>query len=129
MHRNVVICTNWQPWIPRKTVSVLCTGIFCLSKFHNRGNHLTKPISQCFNRASHLHLLSHSFSTTLLTVMRWQCCLSKVTVILSHSRPTAVAFASIFALDLFSEDDTAMVTNNKHEGETHDTCRNISVST
>lgn len=52
-----------------------------------------------FNRASHLHLPSHSFSTTLLIAMCWQCCLSEVIVTLSHAAAHAVAFPAISVSD------------------------------
>lgn len=76
-----------------------------------------------FNRSSHLHLLSHSFSTTLLIVMCWQCCLSKVVVTLSHVVAPAEAFPAMSVLDSLVWNSSVLratwtwVTNEKCEGE------------
>lgn len=59
--------------------------------------HHTMLTQHWFNRASHLHLLSHSVSTTPLIVMCWQCCLSKVIVTLSHVGAPAAAFPAIYS--------------------------------
>lgn len=76
-----------------------------------------------FNRASHLHILSHSFSTTLLVVTCWQCCLSRVIVPLSHVVAPAVAFPAISVLYLLVWNSSSywerqcIVINDKCEGE------------
>lgn len=91
-----------------------------------RGNaqwHHTMLTQHWFNRTSHLHLLSHSFSATLLIVKCWQCC-----YIGGHCHPfthwssccgfschRCVGFIGLKLL--FAGDDTTRVTNDKCEGE------------
>lgn len=73
-----------------------------------------------FNRASHLHLLSHSFSTTLLVVMCWQRYLSKVIVTLSHigfSCHVSVGFIGLKLLLTCCWGRHYMVINDICEGE------------
>ena len=90
-------------------------GFAALQWFH------TLLTQHWFNRASHLHLLSHSSSTTPLIVMCWQCCLSKVIVTFSHVWSACCGFSLPShngGLKLLcAEDDTAGVTNDEREGE------------